>query len=178
MAANIHAIPTDINSIEMLMSRSLSRDSTRVAASDPYATLGPTAVVGNSFAIVPRHLSPVAARYVTLVTPTDRAENALNAALSPWVRGGPSREIDRLAAKLTGELRAVSVGLTGPGWPVSSAPARASVVAANRRLIARLAQVPALPLSKRRGWARLTERVQPENRALRNILKAPDITPY
>jgi len=148
----------------------------------PHATLGPTPLVGDSFAVVPKRLRPAAARYLTLVTPEDRAEGAFDAALSSWLRGGPSSAIVPLAARLTGELQAVIIGLTGPGWPTSSATARASLVAANRRLIASLARIPALPPSARRGWergwARLSARVTLRGRALRNVLGAPGITPY
>jgi hypothetical protein len=147
-----------------------------------HGMLGPTPMVGDSFAVVPRHLSSAAARYLRLVTPEDRAASAFAAALTSSLRGGPSSEIDPLASRLTSELHAVITGLTGPRWPTSSATARASLVAANRRLMAGLARVPTLPPSARRswarGWARLTARVTPRDQALRNILGAPDITPY
>ena len=148
----------------------------------PHAMLGPTPLTGGSFAVVPRRLSSAATRYLTLVTPEDSAASAFAVALTSWRRGAPSSEIDPLAARLTGELHAVIIGLSGPGWPTSSATARASLVAGNRRLIASLAKVPALPPSARRrwarGWARLIARVTPRGQALRNILRAPDITPY
>jgi len=148
----------------------------------PHAMLGPTPLTGGSFAVVPRRLSSAATRYLTLVTHEDSAASAFAVALTSWRRGAPSSEIDPLAARLTGELHAVIIGLSGPGWPTSSATARASLVAGNRRLIASLAKVPALPPSARRrwarGWARLIARVTPRGQALRNILRAPDITPY
>jgi len=148
----------------------------------PHAMLGPTPLVGDSFAVVPRRLSLAATRYLTLVTPEDSAASAFAAALASWLGGASSSEIDPLAARLTGELHAVIIGLSGPGWPISSANARASLVAANRRVIERLAQVPALPPSARRGWAhgwaRLTARVTAQGQTLRNVLGAPDITPY
>jgi hypothetical protein len=148
----------------------------------PHATLGPTPLVGDSFAVVRRHLGPAATRYLRLVTPEDRAESAFDAALTSWLHDGPSSEIDPLAARLTAELHTVIIGLSGPGWPTSSATARASLVAANRRLMASLAQVPALAPSARRGWnhgwAQLSARVTLRGRALRNVLGAPGITPY
>jgi hypothetical protein len=148
----------------------------------PHVTLGPTPLVGDSFAVVPRRLSPAATRYLRLVTPEDRAESAFDAALTSWLHDRPSSAIGKLAARVTGELHATITGLTGPRWPTSVATARASLVAVSRRLIARLAQVPGLPRSARRGWARgwarLIARVTPRDRALRNILGAPDITPY
>jgi hypothetical protein len=148
----------------------------------PSGMLGPTPMVDDSFAVVPSHLGSTATRYLRLVTPADRAGSAFAAALTSWRRGGPSSEIDPLAAKLASELHAAITGLTGPGWPTSSATARASLVAANRRSIAHLLQVPALAPSARRGWgrgwARLSARVTARDQALRNILGAPDITPY
>jgi hypothetical protein len=147
----------------------------------PRTTLGPTPLVGDSFAVVPRRLSRAAARYLTLVTPERRTERAFVVARSSWVRGAPTGEIDSLAARLGRELHTAINGLTGPGWPASSATARASLVAAYGRQIARLAEVRALPRSARRGWARswarLAARVTVRDQALRNELGAPDITP-